>query len=80
MGKTANFFGAMSNAIAKIASKIGTFILFVFTIGAFFGAYVAVFKSPFYLLIPLISMLVMYRDLDQGLAFFIILMFFAFIF
>jgi len=69
-----DFIDGAKKAIPAIAAKIGTFLLLIFALGMFFGYYIVAQKGPIYLLVPLVSMVVMYYKLDEGFLVFAALM------
>ena len=74
MGFVKEFIDGVKKAIPGIAAKIGTFLLFIFALGMFFGYFIVAQKGAIYLLVPIISMAVMYYKLDEGTAVFLLLM------
>lgn len=73
MGLVSDLIEGTKKAIPEIAKKIGTFLLFVFTLGVFFGYFIVAEKGPIYLLVPVVSMFVMYYKLDEGTLVFVLL-------
>lgn len=80
MGFVSDFVGFVKKTIPVVVRKVMTVLLFIFTLGMFFGYWLALSKPPYYLLIPIISMVVMYYKLDEGFLVFILLMLAAFYF
>jgi len=74
MGFVKDFIDGAKKAIPGIAAKIGTFLLFIFMLGMFFGYFIVAQKGAIYLLVPIVSMAVMYYKLDEGTAVFLLLM------
>ena len=72
MGVVNEFITGVKKAIPEIARKIGTVFLFIFFLGALFG-FTAATKSPLFLFVPLIAMMITYYKLDEGILVFIIL-------
>ena len=74
MAFVANLFKDIAKSIPILLAKVGTILLFIFTFGLFSGYIIAaVGISPVFLLIPVISMIVMWYKLDEG-AFVLILL------
>jgi hypothetical protein len=69
-----NFFKGILKSIPVILAKIGTMLLFIFTLGLFAGYLIAVLHiSPLLLAVPVISMFVMWYRLDEGFLLLVIL-------
>lgn len=77
MGLVNDFITYLKKAIPSLVKKVGTFLLFVFLLGVFFGYFIVANKGPIYLLVPLISMAVMYYRLDEGVLVFVLLIAFS---
>ncbi len=71
MGLANDFLEWAKKTFTVLLRKIGTFLLFVFVLGSLFGYVVATQKDPTYLALPVISMFVMYYDLDWGVLAFV---------
>ena len=78
MSFTYNFFKGILDGIPVIVRKIGAVLLFFFSMGMLFGYFIVANVSPIILLFPVIAMIVMWHDLDQGILVFILLMVVAF--
>jgi hypothetical protein len=79
MGFVNDFIQGLKKAIPALVKKLVAFLFFIFILGMLFGYWViATGKPSYYLLIPVISMLVIYYKLDEGFLLFIILMLAAF--
>ena len=74
MSHVENFFGRMLRSIPILATKIGTVLVFIFTIGLLGGYYIATAGvTPALFLIPIAAMLVMWYKLDEGVFVLILL-------
>jgi hypothetical protein len=82
MGFVNDFFQGTKKAIPAIAAKIGAFLLFVFILGMLYGYFIAG-KGPgewYWLLVPVVAMIVTWQKLDEGyLLFFALLLIAIFI-
>ena len=74
MGFVKDFIEWSKKAIPSIAAKIGTFLLFIFALGMFFGYFIVAQKGAIYLLVPIVAMAVMYYKLDEGILVFVLLL------
>ena len=74
MGFVSDFIEGTKKAIPGIAAKVGSFLLFIFALGMLFGYFIVAQKGAIFLLVPIISMSVMYYKLDEGTLVFILLM------
>ena len=73
MSYVEDFFSRIVKAIPVLVNKIGTVLLFIFTVGLFAGFFLATSSlSPLLLLIPVAAMIVMWYKLDEG--FFVLLL------
>ncbi len=76
-----NLMKNIAKGIPVLLAKIGTVFLFLFTIGMFAGYFFATMGySYFILLVPFVSMAVMWQKLDEGAMVFVALMAIAFLF
>jgi len=67
MSHVETFFGKVIQSIPVLATKIGTVLLFIFTLGLLAGYYISASGiSPALFLIPIAAMLVMWYKLDEG--------------
>lgn len=67
MSHVENFFGRVIQSIPVLATKIGTVLLFIFTVGLFAGYYISSSgTSPALFLIPVAAMFIMWYKLDEG--------------
>ena len=81
MGFVFDFMKWVANAIPVLIAKVATFLLIVFTFGLFAGYALAFLGySPYYLLIPVIGMVVMWYKLDEGFVLLLLLLTLAFIY
>ncbi|HIH21443.1 MAG: hypothetical protein J4478_00945 [Candidatus Diapherotrites archaeon] len=74
MGFVSDFIEGTKKAIPGIAAKVGSFLLFIFVLGMLFGYFIVAQKGAIFLLVPIISMAVMYYKLDEGTLVFVLLM------
>ena len=75
MSVVLNFINGIITQIPALLAKIGTVFLFIFTVGMFFGYFFATLGySSFILVVPVLSMFVMWHKLDEGFLFFVVLM------
>ncbi len=66
------------NAVPVIIAKIGTVLLFIFSMGLITGYMIAFYHiSPLFLFIPFVAMIVMWKKLDEGVLALIILIILA---
>jgi hypothetical protein len=73
--------GGIVKGIPVLLAKVGTILLFVFTLGMLAGYFFAVMGyNQLILLVPIVSMVVMWQKLDEGALAFIALMAMAFFF
>ena len=76
-----NLMNGIANAIPVLLAKIGTFFLFIFTGGMVLGYFFASLGYGYFiLLVPVVSMIVMWKKLDEGALVFVALMAIAFFF
>lgn len=68
------FIDFVKKAIPGVVAKVGAFLLFIFALGMFFGYFIVAQKGAIYLLVPIVSMVVMYYKLDEGTLVFVLLM------
>ena len=74
MGVIGNVITGIKKAIPALAAKIGTILLFFITVGFFAGYFVGrLGYNWLVLLVPLISMAVMWKKLDEGFLVLILL-------
>lgn len=74
MSHVENFFSRILKSIPVIATKIGTVLVFLFTIGLVGGYYIATTgTTPTLFLIPLAAMIIMWYKLDEGVFVLILL-------
>ena len=74
MAFVAKFFGGIIKAIPVLWLKIGTVLVFLFTLGLAAGYMMAVLQiTPLILLIPILSMFVMWYKLDEGVLLLLLL-------
>ncbi len=74
MGFIGNVIAGAKKAIPVLAAKVGTVLLFFITIGFFAGFFIAKLGYNWLvLLVPLISMAVMWKKLDEGFLVLILL-------
>lgn len=74
MGFVNDIITGAKKAIPALAAKVGTVLLFFITIGFFAGFFVAKLGYNWLvLLVPLISMAVMWKKLDEGFLVLILL-------
>ncbi|MFA4907209.1 MAG: hypothetical protein WC602_02990 [archaeon] len=65
------FFKGFEKTIASIARKVGTFLVFIFILGMAFGFFIGTNRDPIFLAGPVVSMAIMYYNLDWGVILFI---------
>lgn len=71
----------IKHTIPVLFAKIGTFFLFIFTIGMVAGYFFATLGyNYFILLVPVVAMVVMWQKLDEGALVFVALIAIAFFF
>ena len=69
-----NLFSQFVKAVPVLVKKIGTVLLLIFTVGLFSGYFISLFSiHPVVLLIPVVTMFVMWYHLDEGVAVLILL-------
>lgn len=74
MGWAFEFFNSIAKTIPAIARRLGSVMLFFFLLGSLFGYYVVAMQmNPLWLLATPLSIAVMWRDLDDGFFFFLVL-------
>lgn len=73
MGFIGSTIAGLKKAIPWLAAKVGTILLFFFTIGFFAGFFLArQGYNELILIVPIISMLVMWQKLDEGFLVFVL--------
>lgn len=71
----------LAKGVPALLAKIGSVLLFIFTVGMLLGYFFAVQGyNYFVLLIPFVSIAVMWHKLDEGAFVFIVLMVIALLF
>ena len=67
MTVVANFFSGVIKSIPMLIAKVGTILLLIFTIGMFAGYSIALISiTPLVFLIPVLAMVIMWYELDEG--------------
>ncbi len=68
------------DSIPVFVRKVGTVLMFIFTIGLFMGFFLGgASLNPIILIGPLVAMAIMWQDLDLGLLVFIIFLIIVFV-
>ena len=81
MSRIANLGSGLINQIPLLFAKIGTVLLFILTIGMAAGYFFALSGySYIILLVPIASMAVMWKKLDEGTLLFVVLLAVIFLF
>ncbi|MFH1240141.1 MAG: hypothetical protein V1672_02895 [Candidatus Diapherotrites archaeon] len=76
-----NFFKGIIDGIPVLLRKIGSVLIMFFFIGALFGYYLSMTQtSVFYFLLMGLAIPVMWRDLDQGILLFILVLILPWVF
>jgi len=79
MGFVSNLFNGLIESIPVLITKVATIILGIFVVGLFLGYFLGFAGFPTqYLLIPLITLLVMWYKLDEGVMVLLLLLLLVF--